>query len=720
MRRAVLLSLVLFMTIAGGAGLGAHPAQSQAPDGWVRVLITLPSRPGPADQGAIAALGGSVVQVLDSSPTISVFLPARAVEHLKKNSRFLSVREDPLVTALEDTLPWGIDRTGADSVWGSAQGAVNVVTGHPAGSGVLVAVIDTGIRASHSDLAANVVGGINYAQICTQTRTWWGGTTWSCRSGGSTEWTDDNGHGTHVAGTIGSLDNGSGFLGMAPKVSLYAIRALDTRGSGYLSDIVKGIDHAVSIGADVINMSLGTSVDDPALRTAVNNAAAAGVVVVAAAGNSGSGTDTVGYPAKYDSAIAVAATCGPVNSSYCSGIDTRASFSSTGPAVEIAAPGDNIPSTYYNGGYATMSGTSMAAPHIAGAAALVLSCNPDLTGAQVRSLLTSTAIDLGPAGRDSHFGYGLVSATAAVEAAGCGSDSPPPPPPPGDTTPPDTAITANPPSLTNSTSASFSFTSTEPNSTFECSLDSGAYSSCTSPRSYTGLSNGSHTFNVRAKDAAGNIDPTPASFTWTVDTVAPQTTITSAPTNGTATSVSFAFASDEPGSTFACSLDSTSNYLPCTSPYTVSGLVPGQHTFRVRATDAAGNTDSTPASHTWTVESAQSLTLRVADIDAAKSTGWWSWSVQVTVKVVDQNGQPVSGATVAAAWSGAANASVSGTTSSQGLVTFTRSSLSMWSSSGASITLTVSNVTKSGYTYTPAANSDPDGDSNGTSITVYR
>ena len=170
----------------------------------------------------------------------------------------------------------------------------------------------------------------------------------------------------------------------------------------------------------------------------------------------------------------------------------------------------------------------------------------------------------------------------------------------GDTTPPDTTITSHPAAVTNATSASFGFSS-EAGATFACSLDAGAYAACTSPKAYSGLANGSHIFLVRATDAAHNTDASPASFTWTVDTVAPDTTITSHPAASTnSTSASFGFSS-EAGATFACALDAGA-YAACTSPKAYTGLANGSHTFLVRATDAAGNTDASPASFAWTVD----------------------------------------------------------------------------------------------------------------------
>jgi len=207
-----------------------------------------------------------------------------------------------------------------------------------------------------------------------------------------------------------------------------------------------------------------------------------------------------------------------------------------------------------------------------------------------------------------------------------------------DTTPPNTTITQGPAASTAATSASFAFTSTELKSTFSCKLDGGRWGRCSSPRSYQSLGLGTHQFSVRATDGAGNTDPTPASQSWTVsapapapdpapapepdpapapdpeptpepepepvppaDTVAPETNIVSGPAaSTTATTAGFSFASSEAGSTFACKLDGGS-WAACVSPVSLSSLPLGTHLFSVRATDAAGNTDTTPASQGWEV-----------------------------------------------------------------------------------------------------------------------
>jgi hypothetical protein len=182
-----------------------------------------------------------------------------------------------------------------------------------------------------------------------------------------------------------------------------------------------------------------------------------------------------------------------------------------------------------------------------------------------------------------------------------------------DATPPDTSITANPSNPSNSSSASFSFTGTDNvtpagSLTFECKLDAAAFASCSSPKAYSSLSDGSHTFQVRAIDAATNVDASPASFTWTVDAAAPDTSILTGPSGATSNaSPSFTYSSTEAGSTFECKLDgpgaTTGSFASCLAAgKSYVGLADGSYTFSVRATDAAGNTDPTPATRSFTVD----------------------------------------------------------------------------------------------------------------------
>jgi hypothetical protein len=188
-----------------------------------------------------------------------------------------------------------------------------------------------------------------------------------------------------------------------------------------------------------------------------------------------------------------------------------------------------------------------------------------------------------------------------------------------DTTAPETTITSPPPAST-STSASFTFTSSEANSTFQCSLDGAARAACTSPRSYTALAAGSHTFSVWATDPAGNTDGTAAAQTWSIgagggDTTAPETTITSPPPASTSTSASFTFTSSEANSTFQCSLDGAAR-AACTSPRSYTSLAAGSHTFSVWATDPAGNTDGTAATQSWSVSTGGGTTPQTVTLTA--------------------------------------------------------------------------------------------------------
>src|SRR3989344_4156151 len=224
---------------------------------------------------------------------------------------------------LAQVLPWGIDRVDAELVWPGGN------TADP----VKVGIIDTGISDKHPDLLTNVKGGVN---------------TINSRKG----WNDDNGHGSHVAGIVAAINNTSGVVGAAPATDLYAIKVLGANGSGYLSDVIEGIQWAMVNGMQVINMSLGTGSDIQSFHDAVIAAKNAGIVQVAAAGNSGGAAS---FPGAYPEVIAVSAI---------DQTNTIASWSSRGPEVDLAAPGVSIPSTYMGGGYATLSGTSMASPHV--------------------------------------------------------------------------------------------------------------------------------------------------------------------------------------------------------------------------------------------------------------------------------------------------------------------------------------------------------------------
>jgi hypothetical protein len=197
-----------------------------------------------------------------------------------------------------------------------------------------------------------------------------------------------------------------------------------------------------------------------------------------------------------------------------------------------------------------------------------------------------------------------------------------------DRTPPETTITSAPAASTTDTGATFAFTASEP-STYECALDAAPYTSCTSPAMYGGLAPGSHTFKVRAMDALGNTDPTPAAYSWTVDLTPPETSISSGPAAyGNQSAVSFAFTSSEPGSTFQCALDGAA-WVGCSSPQAYSGLADGSHGFQVRAIDPAGNSDPTPAGRSFTIDTSGGLLVNGSF--EGSSLGWTTWNSQTSI-----------------------------------------------------------------------------------------
>ncbi len=249
-------------------------------------------------------------------------------------------------------IPWGIRRVNAPAAWSRTLGR-----------GARVAVIDTGIDPTHPELAGVVAGGFN-----------------AVNPAAPGDYTDDQGHGTHVAGTIAAARNGEGVVGVAPGAKLYGVKVLDKEGNGDYSTIIAGIDWAVKNRMHVVNMSLGADEGLEALRLAVAAAARAGVIIVAAAGNS---SGPVSFPALYPEVVAVSAS---------DPSDKMAFFSSFGPEVDFIAPGVGVKSLALGGGFATHDGTSMACPHVAGLAALAAGLGR--TGAALRASLKEAATPL--------------------------------------------------------------------------------------------------------------------------------------------------------------------------------------------------------------------------------------------------------------------------------------------------------------------------------------
>ena len=401
MRRRYWLSgffaVLLTLALVPSAALAAPPADV-IPGQYIVVLRDgTPDVPTVANEHARSHGAGLLHIDEHALRGYAATIPSARLAAIRADARVAFISEDRLVAATAQTLPTGIKRIDgelSDTASGNGLGSVDVD----------VAIIDTGIDLDHPDL--NVVGGKN------------------CVRGGSHD--DGNGHGTHVAGTVGAKDNAAGVVGVAPGARLWAVRVLDNRGSGSWSGIICGInwvtDNAGTI--EVANMSLGGSGSDDtdggnclntkdALHKAICSSVAAGVTYTVAAGNSSA--DAKGFvPAAYDEVITVSALAdfnglpGGNGAATCRADkdDTFADFSNFGADVDIIAPGVCINSTWKGGGYNTISGTSMAAPHVAGAAALYKVMYPtDTLGKPTSPATVKKGLqDSGNHGWNSNFG----------------------------------------------------------------------------------------------------------------------------------------------------------------------------------------------------------------------------------------------------------------------------------------------------------------------------
>ena len=362
-----------------GGGAGDHRTANR----YLVILRDTVANPAAVAARHTRAYGARVTKVYRFAlKGYAATIPSNRLAPLRANDRVRFVSPDLQVRATDQVMGTGIPRIKADAKANK-------------GGGVNVAVIDTGIDTRHPDLAGNLVGGVN------------------CSQGGRKNYNDGHGHGTHVAGIIGALDNGMGVVGVAPQAKLWAVRVLNDQGWGFTSDVICGIDFVDSKSPAkggpiaVANMSLGGYGSDDgncgntngdAEHQAICRAVADGVTFVVAAGNSGRDLSTF-VPASYDEVITASALedsdgqpCGlgpltkygpdddfPWWSNYATGAADLSHL--------IAAPGVSIYSTYKGGAYATFSGTSMASPHLAGSAALYLATHPGASPASVRDSL---------------------------------------------------------------------------------------------------------------------------------------------------------------------------------------------------------------------------------------------------------------------------------------------------------------------------------------------
>ena len=483
-----LLTLVVILSSLTLAPLAQVQAESPEP---VDVLVTFYHPPGPDETELIESLGGTVRVVYHIVPTIAATMPSDKLDELRADPSVELVELDTTISGCfaGEVLPWGVDRVDAELV-------------HPSnkGTGVKVAILDSGIDLDHLDLA--VAGDVTFVPE-------------------TTTGDDDNGHGTLVAGIVAALDNDIGVIGIAPEASLYAVKVLNQNGAGVMSVILSGIEWAVDNNMQVINMSFGSLGDMPsAVREALDNAYNAGIVIVAGAGNggnaSGEGTN-IWAPARYKSVIAVGATDEQ---------DARYPSSSTGYTLELVAPGVNIYSTAMGGGYGYITATSASSPHAVGVAALLIASGMS-SNVDVRHRLRDSAEDLGEPGWDTQFGCGMVNADLAINFSE-----------PPDQTPPTSTIVSVSGTMgdygwyVSDVEVTLSATDNEGGSGLaetKYSLDAGeTWHTYTSP--FTVSADGRNAVLARSWDNAGNDEGPPAFEIVNIDQTPPVLTETAIPT----------------------------------------------------------------------------------------------------------------------------------------------------------------------------------------------
>lgn len=807
------LFIVLLATFAVPLPSMAGPAGQNE---LVNVIVSFRGHPREGGRQAVKEAGGQILRTFKLVDAVSARLPRGQMAVLERRAAIKAVELDHRLVAFDHAPATG--NAELEAAWGVEHiGAGQVHAAGNTGAGVKVGVIDSGIDCSHPDLNDVCVGGWDFFN-------------------NDADAFDDNGHGTHVAGSLAAElnDPPAGVVGVAPDVDLYAYKVLDATGNGEYSGLIAALERAATVDrVDVVNMSLGAHEPSEALQDAVSAAYAAGVVLVAASGNVDPLTGEacpVAFPAAYEEVFSTSFT-GPD--------DALTGYSCTGPELDFASPGDFINSTVPTGtcmfcapsGYrGDMSGTSMASPHLAGTVALVLSNgitnagDPATLADDVKAhLCSNTAVGTGV----TYFGFYHVPISATdpryPEWFGCGvldankALITNPPPTGGDPINHAPVATSDAASVTEDGSVAVDVLAN----------DSDADDDVLSVTSVTTPAHGS-----AGLDASGNVVYTPAanyfgsdSFTYVVSdgdlsdsapvsiTVTPvndapvaaddaantaegasvtvdvlandidlegdQLTVTAAgqPAHGTASLVSGGVRyTPEAGFSGSDSFTYTVSDGAATDSATVSvTIAPGNHppltntdsastsearpvTINVLANDTdpdgdaltlssvtppahgtasvdGGNvvyspapTYSGPDSFTYNVTDGQGGTatgtvnvsvsatprqMHVGDLDATATRQTRRWTAKVTIRIRNSTGGAVSNVVVTGTWS--TGHTVSCTTGSGGNCTLTRKQIGL---SRTSVTFQVTNATRSGWLYLASANTDPDGDSDGTSIVV--
>ena len=669
----ILVAIILVSTIFIG-GAFAVPAEK------IPVIVGFKELP---DAALVHAHGGETTHQFSIIRAISCSLTAQAITFLQKNPKIAYIEEDIQMSAvaLELDNSWGVKRIGAGTVQESGN----------QGAGIKVAVLDTGINYNHEELSA-INGGAYKGGI-------------DIINGDADPW-DDNGHGTHCAGIIAAAHNHNNVVvGVAPQVSLYSVKVLNSAGSGSTTTIIKGIEWAINNDMQVISMSLGASTGTTSLEQACNNAYEHGILVVAASGNDY--RSSISYPAKYESVMAVGAT---------DSLDKKASFSNYGTGLDIMAPGVNILSTYKdvspndnrNIDVVTMSGTSMATPHVAGVAALVFSSPIDKIydadddnvwdASEVRAKLQATALDLGTTGKDNTYGYGLVDAVKATTGS---VDNVPPTI--SSLTPSDGAfIKTAAPTISATVSDASGINSNSIHMQLDgVDVDPINYNGATVSYQANSLSDRSYTASLTAADILGNTGT--KTWTFTVDTIPPSAQVTDlAVTTVSTTTINLQWTTVSDAATYNVYRDDLQIGTPtANSYYSDTGLTPSTtYSYSVKAVDNAGNEGK--ASNIVTPTTSAAVTMHVASIVMAIKTTFINTYATATIKIVDANNNPISGATVTGKWSSATTDSDTAKTNTAGTV-LVQSNNVRNARTGTTYTFTVTGVTLAGYTFTQSS-----------------
>jgi subtilisin family serine protease len=743
-RRLIPALVIIGLLVASLAPATASAATAKDPK--VKVLIGYDRHPRRADERAIERLGGKVRQRFTIVDAIAAELPRGQLKKLAREPGVRKVETDAKLHIFDH-----VGNTGDfeyENAWGVEHiGTYPVHQAGIDGTGVKVAVIDTGIDYIHDDpddspyvvdpeFNGIYAGGYDFFH-------------------NDDDPLDDNGHGTHVSGTLAAAHNGYLVTGVAPGVQLYALKITDENGDGDYSHLIAALQWVVQYnathadGIDVVNMSVGAHAVSATLHAAIQAVAADGVLMAAASGNVNPAVwqellygCPVAFPAAYPEVLAT---------TFTDENNALTGWSCTGVEVDVAGPGNDILSTVPIGpclfcsatGYNWFSGTSMASPHLAGLLALLLDAGLTDTGTpglldDARSAICAAADDgfgvlQTPIPKTDprypkYFGCGVIDADGAVFGL-----NPPPPPPPPTNTPPvavdDTATVAE--DVAGSIAVLANDTDADGNTLSVASVTTPSHGTAVKNANgtvtYTPTANyhGPDGFNYVVDDGAGGTDTGAVALTVTSVNDAPVANDDTASTAYQTAVVVPVLANDsdvDGDGLSVVSVGAASHGAVTIGPggsvtYSPAAGYSGADSFNYTAGDGAGGTDVGSVDVTVGAAPPPAAPFHVGDLDRSTQRSRNNWVAKVTITVHTASESPLAGAIVTGTWSSGSPVTVTCTTNSTGKCTVTSAKLP---TSVASVTFTVTLVAKTGATYLATANHDPDGDSTGTSIVLTR